>query len=320
MHHLADNGAGWQICLYQSWDPERVDRSRRPVLIVPGYGMNSYIFSYHPNGASLEAHLAEHGFEVWRVDLRSQGAAIKGTGTLQFTLEDLALVDLKVAIDAVLAHTISEGDKVDLIGASLGGTLMFTHVTLNEAHKAGALVAIGSPVRWIDLHPLIRMLFLSPTLVGQLRISGTRRMAELALPQIVRFVPWLLKIYLNPDITDTSAARQLMKTVEDPNRFINKQIAEWVRRKDLVVSGVNIGEALRRVENPVLCVLAASDGIVPRATAEFAYHQVASASKKLLVVGDDTLHVAHADLFISNAAHEHVFSPMSAWLAEQRIL
>src|SRR4051794_36833309 len=104
-HHLAETGAGWKICLYQAWDPERVDRARRPVLIVPGYGMNSYIFSYHPNGASLEGFLAERGFEVWRVDLRGQGGAVRTTGTMQFTLEDLAVVDLKVAMDAVLAAT-----------------------------------------------------------------------------------------------------------------------------------------------------------------------------------------------------------------------
>jgi pimeloyl-ACP methyl ester carboxylesterase len=279
--------------------------------------MNSYIFSFHPNGASLEGFLAHQGFEVWRVDLRAQGGAVSTGGTEQYTLEDLALVDLRTAIDGVLARTKTTAQRVDMIGASLGGTLMFIHAVLNDANKLGSLVAMGSPVRWINLNPLLRLLFLSPGLVGQLRIKGTRRMAELALPQIVRFVPWLLKVYLNPEITDTKAASQLMKTVEDPNRFINKQIAHWVRSKDLIVSNVNIGEALARIKNPLMVLLAAADGIVPRDTAEFPYHQVSSRERKLVVVGDDKVHVAHADLFISNRAHADVYTPLSDWLRVQ---
>ena len=45
---------GWQLSLSQTWDPAKLVPGRRPVIIVPGYGMNSFIFSYHPSGPSLE--------------------------------------------------------------------------------------------------------------------------------------------------------------------------------------------------------------------------------------------------------------------------
>jgi esterase/lipase len=66
-----------------------------------------------------------------------------------------------------------------------------------------------------------------------------------------------------------------------------------------------------------MVLLAAADGIVPRDTAEFPYHQVSSRERKLVVVGDDKVHVAHADLFISNRAHADVYTPLSDWLRVQ---
>ncbi|MBI3542965.1 MAG: hypothetical protein HY075_06810, partial [Deltaproteobacteria bacterium] len=113
-----------------------------------------------------------------------------------------------------------------------------------------------------------------------------------------------------------AAARELVRTVENPNRHINREIAQWIRDRDLVIRGENVTEALAAVTNPLLCVLAKGDGIVPRATAAFAYGQVASSCKRLLEVGDDEIRLAHADLFISNEAHARVFAPIADWLHE----
>src|SRR5215217_590996 len=94
IEHLVPNEDGWQLSLSQSWDADRLVRGRSPVLIVPGYGMNSFIFSYHPRGPSLEAYLVEAGHEVWRADLRGQGKSISIGGGPDYHLEDLALTDL----------------------------------------------------------------------------------------------------------------------------------------------------------------------------------------------------------------------------------
>ena len=57
-----------------------------PVVILPGYGMNSFIFGFHPRGLSLEAYLASRGIEVWSVDLRGQGRARSTGGDDRFGL------------------------------------------------------------------------------------------------------------------------------------------------------------------------------------------------------------------------------------------
>ncbi len=317
VEHRVPNGDGWELSLFQSWDEERLAPGRNPVVIVPGYGMNSFIFSFHPRGPSLEGHLASAGFEVWRVDLRAQGGSTSTGGGDTFGLADLALTDLGAAIDTVLARTRTGAARVNVIGASLGGTIMLVHATCTPGHRIGAMVAIGTPVRWVKIHPLLRFAFRSPTLVGLLKVKNTRRLAAAALPHLAKRTPWVLSVYLNPSITDMSAAEEMIKTVEDPNRHINREIAHWIRGQDLIVRGINVSEALRGVTRPMLCVLARGDGIVPRETAEFVHRTVSSPVKAVLEVGDDTVTMAHADLFVSNEAHERVFRPVAAWLEEQ---
>jgi pimeloyl-ACP methyl ester carboxylesterase len=313
--HGVDSG-GFRLALYQTWSEAHFVPGRRPVVIVPGYGMNSFIFSYHPSGLSLEGFLAEAGFEVWRADLRGQGGSERLGGSEDFGLAELAVDDLSAVFGAIVQHTRTGASRVDAIGASLGGSLVYAHQVLVPDHRVGSLVAMGSPVRWVELHPLMRVAFGSPWLAGAVRFQGTRRLAELGLPLLAKRVPWVLSIYLNPEITDVSAARQLVRTVEDPRRRINRQIAHWVRDRDLKVRGVNIAESLGKITRPLLCVVASADGIVPRATAAYPFAQVGSSIRRVLEVGNEELRVAHADLFISRPAHERVFAPVARWLAE----
>lgn len=319
LQHLVPNGDGWHLSLNQTWDESRLKKNRRPVLIVPGYGMNSYIFSFHPDGPSLEGFLATAGFEVWRIDLRAQGGSVSVGGKDNYRIEDLALKDLNVSINAALNHTKTEAQHVDIIGCSFGGTLMFIQVALNPQNQIGSIVAIGSPVRWLNINPIIRTVFAWPMLVGAVRIRGARKIAEFALPHLVRYVPWALSPYLNPEVTNLEAARDMVKTVEDPNRHINRQIAKWIRDRDLFIKGANLSDLIARIANPFLCIIGNSDGIVPPETARFSYDQVRSKKKSLIVVGDDELSIAHADLFISKQAHEKVYAPLAQWLAEQKI-
>ena len=93
--HLTDERDGWRLELRQVLDEARLDTSRRPVAIVPGYGMNSFIFGYHPRGLSLEEHLAEAGFEVWSLDLRGQGGSVCVGPRRDYDLADLAVTDLQ---------------------------------------------------------------------------------------------------------------------------------------------------------------------------------------------------------------------------------
>jgi pimeloyl-ACP methyl ester carboxylesterase len=288
-----------------------------PVLIVPGYGMNSFIFGYHPRGRSFEAALVNAGLETWRVDLRAQGPSKSVGGGQVYGLADLAKTDLGAAIDCVLERTVTSRTSVAVIGASLGGSIMFAHAALVPEHRIGAMVAIGAPVRWVRAHPLVRAAFVSPGLVGMLPLRGTRAFAKTFMPALLRHMPWVLSMYLNREHVDLDSVDELTKTIEDPNRHINREIAAWVGRKDLLLGTTNVTHALRSIAVPLLTVVANADGIVPRETAEYAHHHVASRERMLLQVGSPTLRLAHADMFLSDHAEELVYRPIREWIAER---
>jgi alpha-beta hydrolase superfamily lysophospholipase len=251
---------------------------------------------------------------VWKADLRGQGEAVRLKGSRRFGLKDLALTDLDAILQAVRDRTRSRHHRVHVIGASLGGTFMMTHAVIRGADAYASMVTMGSPIRWVDIHPLVKVAFRSPAIAGAVSIRGTRRIAGALLPVLAEHAPSLLSMYLNPAITDTRQALEMAKTVEDPSRHLNREIAEWILQKDLVIDGINVAEGLRAIRAPFLCIAASADGVVPARTAEFPYHRVGSTQKALIQAGGADVKMAHADLFVSREAKARVFEPMSAWL------
>jgi pimeloyl-ACP methyl ester carboxylesterase len=315
--HLAPNHDGWRLALKQTFSPAALRPGRRPLLIVPGFGMNAFIFGYHPRGRSMEVSLAEAGFEVWSVDLRNQGESERDGGSTVYGLRELGLVDVGAAIDHVLAHTETEAEDVAAVGCSLGATLIYLQAALAPAPRIGALVSMGGALRWDEIHPLIRVAFRSPTLVGLIPFAGTRALAAAALP-LLTHVPWLLSVYLHPAIVDLSKAQELTRTVENPNRHLNRDLAVWLNQRDVIVDGRNLTtEFAARVRCPLLSVVANADGIVPRGAAMSGHVYGRMAVKEVLEVGTDVVPLAHADLFISDYAEEWLFRPMAEWLARQ---
>ncbi len=304
---------GWALDVRRYVTKERMVRGRRPVLLVPGYCMNTTPLGFHPSGPSMIEFLADAGFEVWTCNLRGQGESRSEGGDRNAGFRELALGDLATAVRCVREHTETRTDLVDAVGCSLGGTYVFTYVAhQRESHGIGSIVAIGAPLRWEGSHPLLRAVFASPALASRIRVSGTRRVAGFVLPWVAEHWPKLLSIYMNTDIVDLSQAEELIKTVEDPIPKLNGEIATWFRSRDLIVDGVNVSEVFARADRPLLCVVANRDGIVPPEAARSAAR--VSKSSEVLEVGDDDTWFAHADLFISRYAQERVFTPLSEWL------
>lgn len=314
-----DNGAGWTLELRQSRLPSAHAPTRPPVVLVPGYGMNDFIFRYHPRGASLAEYLAAHGADVWTLNLRGQGgSAPQRRGKREnFGLEALALQDLPAALDFVLRESPGHG-QVDLIGCSLGASLGYGYLAHHaDHHPVRAMVAMGGPLRWEALHPLPRTVLRSRRLAAAVPIRGSRRLARLALPLAQR-APILLSTYITPARVNIAEAAELVRTVENPTRLLNSQMAHWLRDPNLRIGGMDIYEGLSRVTVPVLCVLGNADGIVPPATARSVVSAMKPGLVDVLEVGTPDTPYAHADLFISDGAQQAVFAPIHRWLAQPR--
>jgi pimeloyl-ACP methyl ester carboxylesterase len=314
---FADNGAGWRIALRRT-DPPESSRPRRPVLIVPGYGMNSFIFGFHPRGLSLEAYIASRGFEVWSADLRAQGRSERREGDpaadRPFGLGELAVEDVGTAIGHVLRETRTGHEQIDLVGVSLGASIVFAHLACVPGVPVGSVVSMGGLVTWTKVPILLRALFFSPQIAGAIRMTRTRKLAGFALPTLARFAPGVLSIYLHTRSTDIADVATMVQTVEDPIPLINREIAEWVARKELVVRGINVSRALSSMRFPLLCVVANQDGIVPPETSRAPYDEIGSTDKVLLTVGDEHQPIAHADLFLSTGAQERIFAKIADFL------
>jgi len=312
---FVSNQAGWQLCLHHFSDPARLDTQRRPVVLVPGFAMNSFALRYRPQGPSLAHYLAEQGHEVWCAELRAQGDSQSAGGSAPFGLADLGVHDLGVAIEAVLERTATGAHQVDGIGASLGATYLFMQAAWATEPRLARLVNLGGPLRWVSVHPLLRFLSQAPPMWGLLGFRGTRTVARHALPMAAR-IPGFLHMYLHPAICDLTEPASLVQTVDDPVPRINQEIARWIRGGDLVLEGRDLTADSARLTLPLLTIVANADGIVPEATVCSAHNLMAGAPRALVYAGDHQTPMAHADLFISRPAQVQVFEPLARWLAE----
>ncbi len=307
---------GWSLALRRTVMPSRFDASTRPLLIVPGYGMNSFIFSYHPRGTSLERTLAEAGYEVWAFDMRGQGESRpERSEPGAASLRNYASIDVPAAVERVLGSTRTGATTLTLIGCSLGGSISYAYLALTSQHDVSAMIAMGAPLRWTEIHPVIRAAFISPRLASLVKITRTRLLLRLAFPLLRRIKP-AISLYMNPETIDTRRMDVMMRTVEDPDPNVNRDISLWMRDGDMKLSGVNVTEALSRVALPLLVVIPNRDGIVPPSTAESAAKAWGGSDVEVLRVGDDENWFAHANLFIADDAPKLVFEPMIRWLGQ----
>ncbi|MCX7958711.1 MAG: alpha/beta hydrolase, partial [Deltaproteobacteria bacterium] len=285
-----------------------------PALFIPGYGMNSFIFNYHPNGKSLAQYVSDRGFEVWMINFRQMGksSCYDRKREEEYSLLDIARYDLASTVSFIKANTSSGRKDIHFLSCSLGASIGFIYFAFFGENDIRSFTNLGGPLRWIKIHPLIRTAFFSSTLMRNLKFRKSRELAEKLLPIISR-TP-LLSIYLHSEHIDMSKVSEFTRTVEDPNRFINAEISLWMKNKDLFYENKNITEEFRRFSKPLLCLIANADGIVPPETVRFPLSVASSPIKDEMTVGDDKIKFAHADLYISRYAQKMFFEPFSDWL------
>ena len=316
--HFRPESGNWRLDVTRHVEPEAFDPELKPVLMIPGYAMNAFILGFHPTGRSMIGYLIDQGFEVWTANLRGQGESLCMRGDDEFGFAELTGEDLPAVRSLVGRETESTSDRVDVIGCSLGASYIYGYLTRHlDDHGVGSVVAIGGPLRWETVHPAVRLLFANPAVASALPSKGTRMMARFAIP-FVKHLPPIAAIYMNVHQIDLERADELVKTVEDPQPRLNRQISHWIRDRDLIIDGLNVTSAMDKIETPALCVLANRDGIVPPDSALSVLEAVATDDVHELNVGTEHRWFAHADLFISEYAEREVFAPMADWLLSRQ--
>jgi len=309
-----NNNDGWELSLERLINKNKFNKSLSPALFIPGYGMNAFIFNYHPNGKSLAQYVADRGFEVWMINFRQMGKSrcYDHSREEEYSLLDIARYDLRQTVKFIKENTSSNRKDIHFLSCSLGASIGFIYFAFFGEEDIRSFTNLGGPLRWIKIHPAIRAAFYSSTIIKNIRFHKSRELARILLPLVAK-TP-LLSIYLHSEYIDMSKVSEFTKTVEDPNRFINAEISIWMKKKDLIYEGKNITEEFSRFTRPLLCLIANADGIVPPETVRFPLSIASSRIKDEMIVGNEDIKFAHADLYISKYAQSMFFEPFSEWL------
>lgn len=318
---------GWKLHLERTVDLEAFRDELRPILLIPGFAMNKFILGFHPGGRSMISELARAGFEVWALDMRGQGPS--------HAIEDRALepgiwayaqLDIQSGIDFVLEHTASKQNRVDLIGSSLGGSLVYAHLALHpRIHRVGAVVTLGAPLVWDQCHPILKTLSRFSRLMDAVDLRGSEALVRRILPYFASLP--VLKLYVNRAHFALDDAPKLLQTLTFSAPSLNREMAAWVRSRRLLLNGLDIAESLRDLQLPLLAFIANRDGLVPPAAVRSVARYWGTAAQQsegeqrlqFIEVGDDDDWYAHADMFIAPQAPRLVFEPMAKWLEGQSI-
>lgn len=301
---------GWTLLLRRGVRAGAASQPRRgpPVLLVPGFAMNTSIFAWHPTGPSFLEHLLDAGFDPWTVDLR--GSSTSRVGKRAAALQDMAFVDIPATLDHIAQ--VTGYDRVHAIGCSLGGALLYAHVG-RDAHRIDRLATMGSPLVWQDRTLVLEVFSRLGPLLSRVPVVGSRPAARLALPVLRLLLPDLLGFYLNPRITDTRDSRRLSDTVDDPVPAVSHHLSQWIKGGHLELDGHHVTDGLASFDRPLLVVYAEGDGVVPPQVAR----SVATCVRgpvELLKVDDADHRVSHVDIFLADFVHDRVYDPIAAWL------
>lgn len=315
--HLIPNNDGWLLHARQVVHAQNLDKNKRPLVILPGYGMNAHIFSFHARGDSMERVFSEAGYEVWSVNLRWQGdSKAISRKPIPPTFRELVDNDVPAVLDHILSATRTDAKRVTLVGCSLGGTLAYAYMATSSEDRVGGLVAMGSPLRWVRAPWALRVLTRSPQLLRYVPTYGSQRAAKFGFPILAK-IPNSLSFYVNPSNVDLTKIPELVKSISDPHPHLNEDIGRWIQNLDLVMRGVNVTHELRTMTKPLLVVWSGRDAIVPSQTARSALDAWGEGDQVTeFEVGATGRWYGHADLFIGNDAKEDVFIPILQWLSE----
>jgi alpha-beta hydrolase superfamily lysophospholipase len=143
--------------------PSRPGRPVPPVLVL--HGWSDYVFQ-----RDLLEHLAARGHDIWSLDLRRHGRALRPWQTPTL-VRDLGEVDQE--LDAALA-TIGRGRPPIVLAHSLGGLL----AVRRAAHDPDAVAALVLNTPWLESHggPAVRRMLTDPV------TAAARRWPQAVLP------------------------------------------------------------------------------------------------------------------------------------------
>ncbi len=323
---------GWKLGVRRI-RPSCPDPNKLPVVLCHGMGLNGTFWTITDD--HLPGLLADHGYEVFVVDMRGSGgshrkgpvgrinAGLRETfllevGGSRWTIDDQALHDVPAILDYVQAET--GRDRVNWVGHSLGGMLIYPFLQRGpQPERIANFVGMGSTA-FLEESPQRSLQRANRSLRFLLATMSTGRMAR---PMMFARLPGLASIdrlYYSADNVDTrTVSRFYGYTLEDPGRGALKQLDKYLEHGRLVSADgeVDYAAGLGRITVPVLLVAGEGDKLASVGSKRMTLDALGSTDKTMLRFGLKSGHsydYGHCDLVWSRHAPREVFPPIVEWL------
>jgi pimeloyl-ACP methyl ester carboxylesterase len=323
---------GWKLGMRRI-RPTNPDPGKLPVVLCHGLGLNGTFWTI--TDGHLPEQLAARGYDVFICDLRGSGASQKvgGLGKLnaalrqtpflevgesKWNVDDLVRYDVPAILEFVKRET--GRDRVNWVGHSLGGMLMFAYLeTSSDAWRIATFVGMGSTVIQAQF-PQKDMLAANRALRGLLHLVSTGRIAR---PMMWYRPPGLSAIdqfyYTAANVDNTTVDRFYGYTLENPGRGALKQLDPYLESGHFLSADrrVDYSLGLAKVAAPLLLIAGEKDVMSDIESTQMTLAATSSKDKTLLRFGqrdgqaDD---YGHCDLIWSRYAAIEVFPAVIDWL------
>jgi len=313
--------------------PSFPDPGKLPVVLSHGLGLNGTFWTITDD--HLPAQLAARGYEVFVVDHRGSGSShrkglvgrinqgLRQTPLLEleegrWNVDEQSFYDVPAILDYVKAVTGSE--RVNWVGHSLGGMLMFPYLELSpQPGRIANFVGMGATIILADA-PQTDILRANRGLRVLLRGMSTGRIAR---PMMVIRLPGMARIdrfyFTQQNVDRRTISRFYGYTLEDPGRGALKQLDPYLEFGRMVSADgkIDYTNLLGKIKTPTLFIAGDADIMSDIPSTMMTFNALGSSDKTLLRFGRLEGQVAdygHCDLVWSRYAPREVFPAISDWL------
>jgi pimeloyl-ACP methyl ester carboxylesterase len=313
--------------------PLHPDPGKLPVILCHGLGLNATFWTITDH--HLPSELNARGYDVYVFDIRGSGENARlgrhdwinrrlrqtpfhERGERSWNADDLWRYDVPAILDYVRRET--GHDRVNWVGHSMGGMLMFPYLELApHPERIATLVGMGSSVTLAeapqrDILQANRALRALSLLASPGRLG--RPLTYIRLPgmsQIDRFY------FSGDNVDERTVSRFYGYTLEDPGAGAFRQLDPYLQYGHMISADgrVDYAALLGRVTTPTLLVAGEADIISDVPSTELTFQAIGSPDKSLMKFGASHGQVAdygHCDLVWSRHAPREVFPPVIDWL------
>lgn len=297
-------------------------KKKYPILICHGLGANRTYFKAKDED-SLVRNLQRAGYDVWLMDLRGRVEAAEtgywfGKHTYTYSMDEYVNYDLDAAITHVLQQTGAE--KVNYIGHSMGGIIMYARLGSLAERRVANLVTIASPMSFLPYNKWTFTLYRMRQGMVILPVLPIRPGALMAsfFPESL-YAPFANAFY-NPENTESAVKKQLLrKSINNISKNEIKQFIHMTENGGIFSADGRIPyrENLRNIAVPAYLLAGRRDELADPAVVRDSWEKLGSKDKTFEIFSRAEGYVddyGHTDLIIGKEAHKEVHPKIIDWL------